>query len=212
MRAVADDVLCSRVELVMPMKTKLEAIANVVVIVVALAVGYVVLGKYVSEYRARPVAAGDRLATIPNLEWKQHRHTLVLALNTGCHFCEQSVPFYRSLGEKLEHGGIDLDLVAVFPNDPAQVWQFMSKESLRVRSVAAVPLEKLRVVVTPTLIIVDADGRVERSWIGALTAPEELDVLKVASASEGCSPDELPALQAGKREGCNSGSRVQSKN
>lgn len=162
------------------MKAKLEAIANVAVIVVALAVGYVVLGKYVFEYRARPVAAGDRLATIPNIEWKQHRHTLVLALNTGCHFCEQSVPFYRSLGERQEHGGIDLDLVAVFPNDPAQVRQFMSTESLRVRSMAAVPLEKLRVKATPTLILVDNQGRVERSWTGLLDPLEQLELFKTA--------------------------------
>ncbi len=48
------------------MKTKLEAIANVTVIVVALAVGYVVLGRYVEAYRTpRSVAAGDRLGKIP---------------------------------------------------------------------------------------------------------------------------------------------------
>lgn len=159
---------------------RLEAIANVAVILVALAVGYAVLGRYVREYRTRPVAAGDRLAPIPNLEWKQHRRTLVLALNTGCHFCEQSVPFYRSLGERQEHGGIDLDLVAVFPNDPAQVRQFMSTESLRVRSVAAVPLEKLRVNATPTLILVDNSGRVERAWVGMLSPAEQFELLKSA--------------------------------
>ena len=162
------------------MKAKIEAIADVAVIVVALAVGCVVLGKYVSEYRARAVAAGDRLATIPNLDWKQHRYTLVLALNTGCHFCEQSVPFYRNLAERQEHGGMDLDLVAVFPNDPAQVRQFMSVEGLRVRSVAAVPLEKLRVNATPTVILVGSDGRVERSWIGLMDPPEQLELFKTA--------------------------------
>lgn len=165
------------------MKAKLEAIANVVVIVVALAVGYVVLGRYVSEYRARPVAVGDRLAPVPDLDWKQHRHTLVLALNTGCHFCEQSVPFYRSLGDRLEHGGIDLDLVAVFPNDPAQVRQFMTREALRIRSVSAAPLEKLRVNATPTVILVDDKGRVERSWVGFLSPAEELDLIKRAFGS-----------------------------
>jgi hypothetical protein len=93
----------------MAMKTKLEAIANVTVIVVALAVGYVVLGRYVAAYRTpRPIAAGDRLAAIPNLDWKQHRHTLVLALNTGCHFCEQSVPFYQRLADMQTTGGDDL--------------------------------------------------------------------------------------------------------
>lgn len=183
MQAGVDDVLCSRVELVMPMKTKLEAIGNVAVIVVALAVGYVVLGRYLAAYRApRSVEAGDRLAKVPGLDWNQHEHTLVLALNTGCHFCEQSVPFYRSLGERVEHGGIDLDLVAVFPNDPARVRQFMSKESLRVRSVAAVPLEKLRVNATPTLILVDNSGRVERAWIGMLSPPEQFELFRSAFA------------------------------
>ena len=164
----------------MQIKTKLEAIASVAVILVALAVGCVVLGRYVSEYRARPVAAGDRLATIPSLDWKQHRRTLVLALNTGCHFCEQSAPFYRSLSERQEHGGSDLDLVAVFPNDPAQVRQFMSQESLRVRSVAAVPLEKLRVNATPTLILIGSDGRVERVWIGMLDPTEQVKLFTTA--------------------------------
>lgn len=166
------------------MKTRLEAIANVAVILVALAVGYVVLGRYVAAYRApRAVAAGDRLEAIPNLDWSQHRHTLVLALNTGCHFCEQSVPFYQRLADTRESSGGELEIVAVFPNDAEMVQQFMTKDNLRIRSLAAVPLEKLRVDATPTLILVDKDGRVERSWIGFLSPAEELDLIKFAFGS-----------------------------
>ena len=159
------------------MKTKLEAIANVMVILVALAAGYVVLGRYVAAYRApQPVAAGDHLAAIPNLDWSQHRHTLVLALNTGCHFCEQSVPFYQRLaGVQAPRGG-DLEIVAVFPNDAELVRQFMAKDNLRIRSVAEAPLQKLRVNATPTLILVDANGRVEHSWVGTLTSEDEFDL------------------------------------
>ena len=166
------------------MKPKLEAIANVVVIVVALAVGYVVLGRYVAAYRApRWVAAGDRLGAIPNLDWSQHRHTLVLALNTGCHFCEQSVPFYQRLADTQESGGGEVEIVAVFPNDAEMVRQFMTREDLRIRSVSAAPLEKLRVVATPTLILVDNKGRVERSWVGFLSSSEERDLIKFAFGS-----------------------------
>src|SRR5215468_10181178 len=151
------------------MKTKLEAIANVAVIVVALAVGYVVLGRYVAAYRTpRSVAAGDHLAAIPNFDWKEHRHTLVLALNSGCHFCIQSVPFYQMLADGRERQQSGTDLVAVFPNDPAQVWQFVAEEKLRIRSLPAVRLEQLHVNATPTLILVDRNGRVERTWIGVL--------------------------------------------
>ena len=71
------------------MKTKLEAIANVIVIVMALAVGGVVLTRYAASYRApRSAAVGEHLARFPGLDWNQHRRTLLLVLNTGCHFCQ----------------------------------------------------------------------------------------------------------------------------
>ena len=196
------------------MKAKLEAIANVVVIVMALAVGYVVLGRYVAAYRVpRSVAAGDRLGAIPNLDWSQHRHTLVLALNTGCHFCEQSVPFYQRLVDTQESGGGELEIVAVFPNEAEMVRQFMTREDLRIRSVSAAPLEKLRVNATPTVILVNSSGRVERSWVGTLTSRQELDVLKLALVSPlGCYSGELAALQAGGRGSCDSVTKGQSKN
>ena len=163
-----------------------------VVMVVALAVGYVVLGKYVAAYRApRWVAAGDRLGAIPNFDWSQHRHTLVLALNTGCHFCEQSVPFYQRLADTQESGGGELEIVAVFPNEAEMVRQFMTREDLRIRSVSAAPLEKLHVNATPTIILVDNKGRVDRSWIGLLSPSEELDLIKFAFGSETTVPSKI---------------------
>lgn len=87
------------------MKTKLEATANVIMIVVALAVGGVVLARYAASYHtARSVAAGDNLANLPGLDWSQHRRTLLLVLNTGCHFCQDSVPFYQKLVQARQRG------------------------------------------------------------------------------------------------------------
>ncbi len=195
------------------MRSRLEAIANVTVILVALNVSYVVLARYVTAYRTtRSIPAGDRIAKIPGLDWETHRRTLVLALNTGCHYCQESIPFYQKLAQAQGPHADEVQLVAVFPNEAEAVREFTWREGLNIRSVPEVPLERLRVVVTPTLIMVDADGRVEQSWIGALTAREELEVMKAASASLGCSPDELAGRQAGKIEGCNSGSKVQSNN
>ncbi len=195
------------------MKRKLEAIANVTVIVMALAVGYVVLGRYAADFRTpRPVSAGDRLEAAPDLDWTRHRHTLVLALNTGCHFCEQSVPFYQKLASAQPAARDDLELVAVFPNDPDSVRQYMSREDLRIRSVSAVALDKLRVDATPTIFLVNSSGRVERAWIGTLTPNEELDVLKVVSASPGCSSGEFAAAQEGAKGSCDPVTKGQARN
>lgn len=195
------------------LKTKLEAIANVTVIVMALAMGYVVLGRYVAAHRVpRSLEPGDRLSVMPNINWSQHRHTLVLALNTGCHFCQVSVPFYRKLANAQQRGGDDLEIVAAFPNDSETVRQFMTREDLNIRSVPAVALDKLKVNATPTLILVDHGGLVERSWVGTLTEAEEVDLLRTALASSpGCSRDGSSAHNLGGKT-CDSDSRVQSEN
>ena len=166
------------------MKTKLEAIANVAVILVALAVGSVVLTRYVQSSRtSRSVEAGDHLATIPGLDWSQHRRTLLLVLNTGCHFCQDSVPFYQKLAEAQHPDGGGMEVVAVFPNEAEFVRQFTARENLSLRNVPEVPMERLHVNATPTLLLVNSDGLVERSWVGVLTARQEIDLLKLVSDS-----------------------------
>jgi len=166
------------------MKMKLEAAANVTVILMALAVGGLVLTRYVASARApRSVAVGEHLAKLPGLDWNQHRRTLLLVLNTGCHFCQDSVPFYQKLAAAQRPGQSDLDIVAVFPNEAEMVNEFIAHEKLPIRSVPGIPVENLRVNATPTLILVNREGRVERSWVGFLTARQENDLVKLASGS-----------------------------
>ncbi len=196
------------------MKTKLEAIANITVIVVALAVGYVVLKGRVGGHRTpRSVAVGDRVAPLSGVDWSRHRRTLVLALNSGCHYCQDSAPFYQRLARAKRPGADDLDIVAVFPNDVEAVRQLVKDEGLVIRSVPEVPLEKLGIVGFPTLLLVNGQGRVERTWVGLLTPRQELDVLSVVSGStRDCSASELSALQMGGNKSCGSGTNDQTKN
>jgi thiol-disulfide isomerase/thioredoxin len=196
------------------MRAKLEAIANVMVIAVALVVGYVLLREKVAGPRIpRSVAAGDHLARIPGIDWSGHRRTLVLALNSGCHFCQDSVPFYQRLAQAERPRGGALEIVAVFPNDPEVVRQVMDQEGLDIRSIPAVPLEKLGIFGFPTLLVVDGQGRVERSWVGLLTPRQELEVLNAVSGSaEDCSARELSAFQMGGNKSCGSGTDDQTKN
>jgi thioredoxin-related protein len=155
-----------------------------IVILMALAVGGAVLTRYAASYHVpRSVAAGDRLARVQGLDRSQHRRTLLLVLNTGCHFCQDSVPFYQKLIQARRHDTDGIDVVAVFPNEVEMVRQFTREENLAIRSVPGVPLDKLGVNATPTLILVNQEGRVQQSWVGVLTARQEIEVLKLASGS-----------------------------
>ncbi len=196
------------------MRAKLEAIANVTVILVALTVGYVVLkGKVAGPRIPRSIAAGDHLATIPGIDWSRHRRTLILALNSGCRYCQDSAPFYQRLSQAQGPGRVDLEIVAVFPNNSEAVQQLLNDDRLAIRAVPAVPLEKLGIVGFPTLILVDREGGVVRSWVGLLTPHQELEVLSVVSGStEDCSASELSVLKVGRNKDCGSGTNDQTKN
>jgi thiol-disulfide isomerase/thioredoxin len=169
----------------MTVKNKLEAVANVAVILTALAVGCVAIMRYVAtQYVRHSVAAGDTLASIPGLEWNQHRRTLVLALNTGCHYCKDSVPLYQKLADAQRPKSRDLKLIAIFPNDPDSVREFSSRERIGVEGLAGVSFESMHLTVTPTVILVDERGRVQRSWVGVLTPRQELELLSIVSIDQ----------------------------
>jgi hypothetical protein len=167
------------------MKTKIESAANLIVITVALVVASVFLkDRFFSPAPSEPdaVKAGDKLANLGGWNWGEHDQTLVLVLRKGCHFCEDSVPFYQRLTS--QHGERDSNtaIVAVFPDSVDTVKGLVQSEELRVRVLAGVPLEVLKASGTPTLLLVDRTGTVLKAWIGVLSPRQELEVMRATTA------------------------------
>ena len=167
------------------MKSKIEAAANIIVIVFAVVVGSVFLKDRLSPPAPGPdtVKAGDKLSNLAGWNWGAHDQTLVLGLRKGCHFCEDSAPFYQRLTAQQEQGGPTPAILAVFP-DPADTAKEVAKsEGLTTHVLAGVPLEKLKISGTPTLLLVDRNGTVLNAWIGVLSPRQELEVMRSATAS-----------------------------
>jgi hypothetical protein len=167
------------------MKSKIEAAANLIVIVFAVVVGSVFLKDRLSPPAPEPeaVKAGDKLPNLDGWDWASHEETLVLGLRKGCHFCEDSGPFYQRLMAQQEQGGSSPAILAVFP-DPADTAKEVAKsEGLTAHVLGRVPLEKLKISGTPTLLLVDRNGTVLNAWIGVLSPRQELEVMRSATAS-----------------------------
>jgi hypothetical protein len=100
-----------------------------------------------------------------------HSQTLVLALRQGCHYCAESAPFYQSL---LKEAPKELHFLAVLPpgNDKSYVQQL----GLAIADVRLVEFKSLQINATPTLMLLDASGRVVHTWVGALSQDGEAEV------------------------------------
>jgi hypothetical protein len=107
---------------------------------------------------------------VPGLHWISSPLHAVLFLNTQCHFCEMSAPLYRELADlrRAHPGNLTLSVLSVEHLDVMKA--FLAKESIPVDGVYRVNSEAYGLRNTPTLLIVDAHGTIQRAFIGVLDA------------------------------------------
>jgi hypothetical protein len=178
------------------MKSKIEMVANVIVILLAVVIGSVYLKERFSTPAPEPneVKAGDKLPNLDGWDWGAHDRTLVLALRKGCHFCEDSAPFYQRLVAQQKLDAAHTEIVAVFPDAADAAQEVVQSEGLSVRALSGVPLEKLKASGTPTLLLVDKSGTVLNAWIGMLSPKQELEVMKATACHGGSCREPVATL------------------
>jgi thioredoxin-related protein len=168
------------------MKVKIEQIANVAVILLALVVGSVFLkDRLLNQPQSKQMKVGDKLPNLDGWDWTAHEKTLVLVLRKGCHFCEDSAPFYQRLAVIQKRDGSTSSIVAVFPDSADVVQHVVQSEGLEVQTLSGVSLEELKISGTPTLLLVDKRGMVLNAWIGVLSPRQELEVIKAMVCANG---------------------------
>ncbi len=161
---------------------KLELVANLAIIVVAILLGVVLVKSYlIPKPRAPQQAAtasippGTKLS-IQGVDWKANGRTLVFALSTGCHFCTESAPFYQRVAQERAKAG-NIRLVAVFPEPVSEGQKYLSNLGVTVDEVRQARLDSIGVNGTPTLIMANGEGAVADSWRGKLPNEKETEVL-----------------------------------
>lgn len=161
---------------------KIEMMANIAIIVVALLIVAVLTRQYLfpkqspnpTAQSAAPRApkTGDAVA-LSGVPWQQNGKTLLLAVSPTCRFCTESAPFYRRLVEKRG----DARLIALVPQTVGEGQSYMKNLGVDISDVRQVSFDDLAVSGTPTLILVNGDGKVAETWVGALKPETENEVL-----------------------------------
>lgn len=161
---------------------KIELVANVAIIVVAILLGVALVRNYVLPKSQVPqpaatssIAPGTKFS-LPGVDWKANGKTLVLALSTGCHFCTESASFYQRVAQERARVG-SIRIVAVFPEPVSEGRKYLNNLGVPVDEVRQSRLDSIGVIGTPTLIMADKQGAVIESWRGRLPGERESEVL-----------------------------------
>jgi len=167
--------------MLMNLQKKIEMIANVAIIVVACALAMTLVKNYLLAKPTEQVIKRqpeNRPAVEPtvsslDIDWKQSKLTLVLALSTECHFCTESAPFYRQLIK--ERDGVRT--VAVLPQEISESKKYLEHLGIKVNEVRQVSLSSIGIEGTPTLLLVDKGAAIKNTWRGKLSRLQESLVL-----------------------------------
>ena len=168
----------TRTKLEMKMKY-LDRIANIAVIVGVL----VFLGlAYRGDFALHKVAqapsqdlAGTTVS-LPGAQLPRDRDSLLLVVSTTCHFCKDSLPFYKQLTEKSRGR---LNIVAVLPQPQSDAQKFLSDAGVAANQIVSASLNSQGVRGTPTVLLVDGTGKVKHAWVGRLDEKGQENLLAI---------------------------------
>ena len=167
------------------LKSHLEVATNVAVLLVALAILSTLAWTYFGRSPAPQLQAGfqkgQTFAQVPGVTYDSSSQTLLIAMSTRCHYCTESLPFYKQLATAQRTSGRATHIVAVFPDQEAEVRQYVQQNNLDLETVAGVDFGALKLFGTPTAILLDNNGKVRDFWIGKLLQDQEQQVMKAVS-------------------------------
>lgn len=162
---------------------RIEVVANLAIIAVAILLGVVVVRTYLlpknTNAKLPPSKTQIHKGTkvpVTGVDWTKNSQTLVLALSTGCHFCSESAGFYQRL-VNAKSTSKTFQLIAVLPQPESDGQRYLSGLGVEVDQVKQAEFATFGVQGTPTILLVDKNGEVMDSWVGKLPETQEQEVL-----------------------------------
>jgi hypothetical protein len=161
---------------------KLERLSHILTIVVCCVALFILVE---SRFRRPAIQAPSpqqpdlvgRPMNLPDVDWRLSPITVVLAINTTCHFCNESMPFYRNLVSARHRDGSRFTLVILSSETASMLQQYLAEAQIAADSVLHAQVPGLRS--TPTILLVDSTGTIRRAFVGKLSPAGEQEVLSI---------------------------------
>jgi hypothetical protein len=162
--------------------TKLETVTHVFLIgVCCLAGGLLIEQRFFSSPETGaelPAALVGREVKLPGADWQAAPLSVVLQISSTCHFCNESMPFYRQLMAARQAQAAKVPVIVASADAVAVIRKHLEDEQVSVDKVLHSRMEAFGTG-TPTVYIVDSKGVVKRAFVGKLDSSGEKELLSI---------------------------------
>lgn len=91
---------------------------------------------------------------------------LLIALQSGCRFCKESIPMYRNL--VAQSNALNAKVVFIFAEPMATALKYVKENQINTDDLQHEEFKAIHVNGTPTMILVDANNNVMDYWVGEI--------------------------------------------
>ncbi len=165
-------------------RSKLDVAVNVAILITCVIASIVLVRR---EFFPPPpagfpsgIAAGEHNDALRSAMPAGAEKALFLAIAPTCHFCNESMDFYKQLVDRRDssHSPVKV-LAAVSSSDAAAPEQsHLTAAGVKVDGVVQLDFNQTKVAGTPTVMLVDNKGKVLKVWVGKLDSSGQDQVLK----------------------------------
>jgi thioredoxin-related protein len=165
-------------------RSKLDVAVNVAILITCVIASVVLVRR---EFFPPPpvgfpggIAAGEHSDTLRGAMPAGAERALFLAIAPNCHFCNESMDFYKQLVAHRDTTGSPVKVLVAVASPDAQAPEqtHLTAAGVKVDGMVQIDFAKTKVSGTPTLMLVDRQGKVLSVWVGKLDSTGQDQVLK----------------------------------
>ena len=169
-------------------KSTLDTVANIAIILVCAIAAFILIRNHFFNpnqaggpgQRPPEIEAGEKHAALGQVVPAGSERALVVALAPGCHFCDESMPFYKRLVDERNQKGSQVKVIAAVPREEAKAeeQQKMAAAGVTPDGTVVIDFDSVKLRGTPTILLVDNQGEVHKVWVGKQAASGEEEILE----------------------------------
>ena len=160
-------------------KNAIAFASNVAVVVTAI----VILISFARGYRPTPrlslqggLRKGAAFPQLPAIDFSKSQKTLLVAMDSKCDYCNESLPFFKNLAENIRARSNDARVIALFQSEESK--RYVEQNQLNMDVVFGVDFKALNLSAIPAIILIDNNGTILDLWFGKPSKNSEEQIIK----------------------------------
>lgn len=127
------------------------------------------------------IKAGEKHEALADVVHLNKKATVILALSDACPFCNESLPFFKTLIEERNKTNEDIAVITAVGHSRIMdnMDEVLKRNELEVDGLVNLDFAALKITGVPAVILVDNEGEVQRVWRGKPSAQYQKEILKI---------------------------------